>query len=173
MARSCQWRRHSFCARPHPESQQSQHPGATNLARSLLCQMPRRQQHHFGHRGSYLTETSPSTCMHCTISEFAGLTGCRKQGQPIQTHHTTCQIPDLSLTTEVPLGRRSLVVHCATGNIESKYITFTWASDPALQNWRLSLRFCPDQEFGYLTIGLLVDGVARPDLVLTQNHFES
>ncbi|KAK3366702.1 hypothetical protein B0T24DRAFT_722652 [Lasiosphaeria ovina] len=95
------------------------------------------------------------------------------EGQPIQTHHTIFQIPDMSLATEVILGRRSLVVHCATGNIEGKYVTFTWASYPALQNQKLSLKFCPDREFGYLTIELLVDGEARPDLVVTENHFGS
>jgi len=42
--------------------------------------------------------------------------------------------------------------------MESKYVTFTWVSDPVLQNRELSLRFCPDREFGYLTIELLVDG---------------
>ncbi|KAK3348655.1 hypothetical protein B0T25DRAFT_581773 [Lasiosphaeria hispida] len=93
------------------------------------------------------------------------------EGQSIQTHHTTCQIPDVGLATEVILGRSSLVVHYATGNMERKYVAFAWASDTVLQNQKLSLKFCPDREFGYLTIELLVDGEARPDLVLTENHF--
>jgi len=71
------------------------------------------------------------------------------------------------------LGRRSLVVHSAIDGMESKYVTFTWVSDPALQNRELSLKFCPDREFGSLNIELLIDGEARPDLVLTENHFES
>jgi hypothetical protein len=69
--------------------------------------------------------------------------------------------------------RRSLAVHSAVDGMESKYVTFTWLSNPVLQNRELSLKFCPDREFGYLTIELLFDGEARPGLVSTENHFES
>ncbi|KAK0655027.1 hypothetical protein B0T16DRAFT_384001 [Cercophora newfieldiana] len=71
------------------------------------------------------------------------------QGQPIQIKQSTCQIPDVGSVTEA--GGRILVVYYRQGNMEGK--------------------FCPDREFGFLTIDLLVDGVVRSDLVLAEHHF--
>jgi hypothetical protein len=95
------------------------------------------------------------------------------EGQPIRTRHTTCQIPNAHCATETLMGQHLLVVHCATRSTETEYVTFTWASPLGLQHRQLSLRFCPDREFGYLTIELLVDGAAQPELVRVENHFES